>query len=517
VFRHTRACGREAHTPGIAPFSSQTSHELATLPGLIEVRASVKSEAAWGPLTAAALAGGFTFVGVELPLTPSGELATVRDAAAAGACCDYAIGVAATSEGTATTIEVAKLAADRDLFTLRVPAEAPAAAALPFATLTALVAGWPSVGPIVTLARGGDLAAMLFVAGLHDRRVHVSQVTSKEDIQLICAAKRKNSGITCDVSLYSLLFTSAQFVGEPASLPADLRLTADDQAALWQNLDAIDVFTAGTASALDDAEAARRLRSVLVFALSAVAAGRLKLEDLMMRFHENPARIFGRPAQTETSVVVEVDRVAAKLPEPLWAIPQRDPAVQPARGYVSRVVLRGRTVFLDGRLLATAGEGQPWRRDGTPPPAVAGGLTGGAAAATTTTATATGLESLGVAPATASAGTSAQGVTATTAPQASLPLQSSSSSSASTATTAVAASPAVAAAADVLGSPRTFAVGLSGPAPALGSYGATAMSGSSAALFTGAGVEAAGPTALSLPPAVLPTQRYVCPCVHAQG
>ena len=201
---------------------------------------------------------------------------------------------------------------------------------------------------------------------------------SKDDIALIRAAKAKNNGITCDVSLYSLLFSAAQLVGsDPAAaagLPEDVQLSGEDQAALWQNLDVVDVLTAGTACALDDDDVVRRLRYAMSFALTAVSSGRMSLADLTARFHDNPLRIFGRSPQGDTSVVVEIDRPAARVDGHLWPAAQREPQVQPTHGYVSRVIVRGRTFYLDGRMIAKPGEGQAWRVAES-----AGGVTAGSA------------------------------------------------------------------------------------------------------------------------------------------
>ena len=158
----------------VHPYDYRTSSELAVLPGFIEIT-SLKNESSWEKITSAALAGGFTFLAAEVPAAPDAPLLAARAAAAAHACSDYGFSLVAAADGSAPA-SVAQAVKERDVFALRLPSAAPAMG-LPFSTLMSVVAGWSAPGPIVTTSRGGDLAALLFVAGVSDRRVHVSQVT----------------------------------------------------------------------------------------------------------------------------------------------------------------------------------------------------------------------------------------------------------------------------------------------------------------------------------------------------
>jgi carbamoyl-phosphate synthase / aspartate carbamoyltransferase / dihydroorotase len=104
------------------------------------------------------------------------------------------------------------------------------------------------------------------------------------------------------------------------------------------------------------------LETALPLLLTAVAEGRLTIDDLVTRMHTNPRRIFGLPAQPETWV--EVD------PEATWEIRAAETHTRcawtpfegwQARGRVRRVVLRGREAYQDGQLLATPGSGADLR------------------------------------------------------------------------------------------------------------------------------------------------------------
>ena len=78
----------------------------------------------------------------------------------------------------------------------------------------------------------------------------------------------------------------------------------------------------------------------------------LPSQDIIARLHTNPIRIFNLPLQYETHVEVDLDEE--------WTIPAvvryskagwTPFAGMRVKGIVKRVVLRGRTVFVDGKVL----------------------------------------------------------------------------------------------------------------------------------------------------------------------
>jgi hypothetical protein len=94
--------------------------------------------------------------------------------------------------------------------------------------------------PIVTDTKTTALATLLLLASLHTRKLHVSSVTTAQDIRLIALSKKKGLAITCDVSVYSLSFSQADYP-ECKFLP-----TGRDQKALWEHLPFIGVFSIGS-------------------------------------------------------------------------------------------------------------------------------------------------------------------------------------------------------------------------------------------------------------------------------
>lgn len=98
---------------------------------------------------------------------------------------------------------------------------------------------------------------------------------------------------------------------------------------------------------------------MLPLLLTAVRAGRLTLDDLLLRCVANPRRIYGLPDQPDTYVEVDVDAMTtlrddAALTRVGWT-PFAGMAVY---GQVRKVVLRGATVLEHGQVLAAPGAGQ---------------------------------------------------------------------------------------------------------------------------------------------------------------
>jgi carbamoyl-phosphate synthase/aspartate carbamoyltransferase/dihydroorotase len=245
------------------------------------------------------------------------------------------------------------------------------------------MAHWPeTAGPIVAHAERQTLAAILFVAAINKRPVHIAHVSRKEEILLIRAAKERGFQVTCEVCPHHLLLTaeeaaeiagfrSAEGVFKPGRAEVRPRLaTAADRDALWENLEVIDCFATDHAPHLldekdgdDPPPGFPGLETMLPLLITAVLEGRLTLEDFATRLSDNPRRIFGLPEQPETWVEIDPDaryeiRAANQHTRCGWT-PFEGRQV---RGRVTRVVLRGEEAFRDGEVLAKPGTGQNVRQ-----------------------------------------------------------------------------------------------------------------------------------------------------------
>lgn len=334
----------------------KTSHAAYIFPGLIGVSVFVPgintaASKDVEDVTKASLGGGLTTAlilpfGKTSHLVDSVSLENARAQILKSAYCNFALSVAASSNGinnldSETQAEVKSLYIPYTLSDLRPKSQ--------ITTVAAHFAAWPPEKPIVTDARGPDLASVLLLANLHNRTIHVTDVRSQEDLLLISLSKAKQLRVTCDVSIYSLFYSRDDFKGSHC-LPSK-----EDQMGLWSNLDAVDVFSIGVvlhelASELNmDASPSTGIEDALPLLLTAVTDGRLTLADIQQRLHDNPVRIFGLPEQSHTQVEVIVNRrpIYSRRKCNSWSPVDRTKLT----GAVNRVVLHGQTVFLDGQLV----------------------------------------------------------------------------------------------------------------------------------------------------------------------
>lgn len=338
----------------------KTSHTTYTFPGLVNVCAFVPglvdtSTLDFTEATKASLGAGLTTIlivphGLHGSIVDESSLHFAHATATGAAHCNYALAVTATSTNVQDLDDEDLQAETKYLF---VPLDKSSARVTidSIAAVAAHFAAWPIDKPIITDAKGSDLASVLLLASLQNRSVHVTDVRGKEDLLLISLSKQKQLKVTCDVAVYSLFFTSEQWSNAPC-LPHQV-----DQDALWKNLDIIDVFSVGDIPyrlAVHLGQSVSPWSGVtetLPLLLSAVSDGRLTLDDIKKRLHDNPARIFALPDQAHTQVEVVVGRnVTIGKQATCWS--PLDSTV--VTGGVHRVSIHGQTIYLDGATFFTS-------------------------------------------------------------------------------------------------------------------------------------------------------------------
>ncbi|RDW69846.1 carbamoyl-phosphate synthase [Coleophoma cylindrospora] len=343
----------------VRSIDAQTSHRTVVLPGLINVAAFVPGIATPGShdlqtVTKASIAAGFTMIRI-MPLGLDGSVTDARALKAAqlnskrGAGCDYNFSVAATYSNADQISLVTG-----EVGSLFIPFNHLADNIKKVATVTAHFEAWPDFKPIVTDAKMTDLASVLLLASLHNRKIHVTSVTTKDDIKLIALSKAKGLKVTCDVSVYALFLSQDDFP-QATFLP-----TIKDQKALWEHMSDIDVFSVGSLpyqlaqAAGQKPDAAVGIADTLPLLFTAVADGRLTVDDIKIRLHDNPKEIFELHEQLGASVEVVADRPYTRAITPVWS-PFHGKTM---RGAVQRVVFQDKTACLDGELATDVIDGK---------------------------------------------------------------------------------------------------------------------------------------------------------------
>jgi carbamoyl-phosphate synthase/aspartate carbamoyltransferase/dihydroorotase len=326
----------------------------------------------WDSGTCAALAGGVTMLlampNTKPPVTDAATLSLALDAARSKARCDYTQFLGAGPENTRNVGDVALRAAGLKMYLDQTFGEL----RLDDMTLWQQhFQNWPKELPIVAHSESRSMAAVILMAAIYDRPVHIAHVSLREEILLIKAAKERGIKVTCEVCPHHLFLTKEDIpaISQGHAGRGEVRprlATKEDVNALWQNLDVIDCFATDHAPhTLAEKDSANPppgfpgLETMLPLLLTAIDAGRLTFDDLILRLHTNPKRIFSLPEQPETWVEVDENsryelRAAEMYSRCGWT-PFEGWQVQ---GRVTRVVLRGREAFKDGRVLVEPGYGK---------------------------------------------------------------------------------------------------------------------------------------------------------------
>jgi dihydroorotase-like cyclic amidohydrolase len=352
---------------------------MIKLPGLIDPHVHLREPGQtqkedWNSGTSAALAGGVTMVlampNTKPPIFNAATLDLVLGTAREKARCDYAQFLGAGPENTDwNKIEGLphraaglKMYLDSTFGELR----------LDDMTLWQVhFQNWPKNLPIVAHSESRSMAAVILMADIYDRPVHIAHISLKEEVLLIKAAKERGIKVTCEVCPHHLFLTKEAIPaisnGHPGRGEVRPRLaTKEDVDALWANLDIIDCFATDHAPhtlAEKDGEnpppGFPGVETLLPLLLTAVNQGRLTLDQFVQKSVINPRKIFSLPEQPETWVEVDENAAyelhAADMHSHCGWTPFEGWQV---KGRVTRVVLRGDEAFKDGKILVEPGYGR---------------------------------------------------------------------------------------------------------------------------------------------------------------
>jgi dihydroorotase-like cyclic amidohydrolase len=347
---------------------------MIKIPGLIDPHVHLREPGGshkedWDTGTSAALAGGFTTIlampNTKPPVTDKETLQIVLTAASVKARVDYAQFLGAGPDNLDVLEQLGpysaglKMYLDQTFGPLR----------LDDMTLwLEHFKHWPRDLPIVAHSEGRTMAAVILMAAIFDRSIHIAHVSLREEILLIRAAKEKGIKVTCEVAPHHLFLTNADIpsIGAGRSEVRPRLASQMDQDALWANLDVIDVFATDHAPhTLEEKDGENPppgypgLETALPLLLTAVKEHRLTMDDLILRMVTKPRKIFMIPEQPATWL--EID------PDARWEIHAKNTFTRcgwtpfegrKVKGQLKRVILRGKEVFYDGQVLAQPGFGK---------------------------------------------------------------------------------------------------------------------------------------------------------------
>uniref|UniRef100_A0A8C5SN20 Multifunctional protein CAD n=1 Tax=Laticauda laticaudata TaxID=8630 RepID=A0A8C5SN20_LATLA len=355
-----------------------TSQKLIRLPGLIDIHVHLREPGAthkedFKSGTAAALAGGITMVcampNTSPAITDASSFALMQKLAEAGARCDFALYVGASTDNAGSLGPVAGAAAGLKMYLNDTFSD------LKMDNVSLWMEHfekWPKHLPIVAHAEKQTVAAILMVAQLYQRPVHICHVARKEEILIIKAAKQKGIQVTCEVAPHHLFLCQEDLrrIGEGRGQVRPMLGTREDMEALWDNLDTIDCFATDHAPHTLEEKLGKEpppgfpgLETMLPLLLTAVSEGRLTVEDIVKRLYDNPRRIFGLPVQEDTYIEVDLEQEWLVPTHTAFSKSQWTPFEgMRVKGTVRRVILRGEVAYIDGQVLVSPGYGQDVRK-----------------------------------------------------------------------------------------------------------------------------------------------------------
>ncbi|KAK0425292.1 hypothetical protein QR680_009128 [Steinernema hermaphroditum] len=361
--------GRRPPTNSLVDAVSSAS--VCRLPGLIDVHVHMREpggehKETWESGTKAALAGGVTMLlampNTAPPCVSEDAFRLTEALASQKAVTDYALFLGATADNAAALPLIGDKSAGLKMYLNET------FAALKMDSVSHWIDhfnSFPANRPVVCHAEKQTLAAVLSVAQLTNRAVHICHVSGADEMRLIKMAKEKGWQVTCEVCPHHLIFSQSD-------LPEGIREvrprlgTAEDVKALWEHLDYIDCFATDhaphTAEEKNSAKVPPGFPGVeymLPLLLTFVAEGRLSMQQLVDRLHHNPMKIFNLPEQKDTYVEVDLNET--------WEIPASGGfskagwtpfAGRTVKGRVRSVVIRGEEAFVDGRVVVQPGFGR---------------------------------------------------------------------------------------------------------------------------------------------------------------
>lgn len=374
----------EGKQPLVNDLDCLTSFNIITLPGLIDVHVHVREPGGehkedFETATAAALAGGITFIGVMPNTTPpiidEQSLKMEQNLAQSKALCDYGLIVGATPTNakqlanlvqSGEPIMALKMYCNNTFGSLCMSNSA---------QWVAHFSSWPESVPICVHAEGHTVATAINFAQIYNKKLHVCHVSSAEEILLIKHGKSMGVSVTCEVAPHHLFLNEQNYRGPLAGVKPPL-MSPEDQRALWDNMDVIDCFATDHAPHLLEEKLGPNsppgfpgLETMLPLLLDEATKSssshgqthgrRLTIQQIVDKLYTNPKRIFNIPDQADTSIEIDLSQK--------WTIGHDRPFFsrsnwspfhgRTVRGRVIKVTIRGQVVFVDDKLLAEPGFG----------------------------------------------------------------------------------------------------------------------------------------------------------------
>ena len=343
----------------------KTTH-LIKLPGLVDVHVHLREPGGiqkedFESGTKAAIAGGYTQI-LDMPnnIPPTISVATLNQKiklASSRIYCDIGFNFGATS----SSIKFFPKVYDK-VFGLKVYMNQTTGPLLIDKNLDRelVFKSWQSPLPIMVHAQDETVEDAIQLARKFKKRIHICHTTG-DQLPSIFKAQKEGLEISTEVCPHHLFLTENDIkkLG-PLGIMKPPLTSKYNQKKLWDNIDKIDMISTDHAphtleekyEQSDPKFGVPGLETTLPLMISAVFQKRITLDRLVKMLTINPRKIFKLPNQPKTFIFVDTSKTFKISDENLFTKCHWTPFKgMDGRGKVVKVVLRGLTIFENGRFI----------------------------------------------------------------------------------------------------------------------------------------------------------------------
>jgi dihydroorotase-like cyclic amidohydrolase len=343
--------------------------EIIRLPGLIDIHVHLRDPGQthkedFYTGTSAALAGGYTTV-LDMPnnaepITTPERLAQKIKIAQTKTVTDIGFHYGSLGDNLDTFDQVKDTVTGLKLYLNKTTGGYLLDASL----LKKIYEAWPQ-NKIILLHAEEDVidVAIESLKGLN-RPIHVCHMPSREILQKIIDAKKAGMPVTCGVCAHHLFLNEedSERLGVYGRMLPSLK-SREDQDFLWDNLEYIDVFESDHAphtrqEKIDGIFGIPGLETTLPLLLTAEKQGKITREQIIDKCHTTPAKMFNISTDDSTYTEVELGEFVIREEYHKTKCGWSAFNGMTVNAKVVRTVLRGKTVFEKGKILAAPGSGK---------------------------------------------------------------------------------------------------------------------------------------------------------------
>lgn len=230
-----------------------------------------------------------------------------------------------------------------------------------------IFAKWNSLKPILLHAEDDAVAYVIEMVRQTGKKVHFCHISTASDLKQIVQAKEDGLPISCGVTPHHLFLTEpdAKTLGPFGKMKPPLR-SKKDVNFLWKNLHVIDAIESDHAPHTVSEKQSENppygvpgLETTLPLLLTAVSEKRLNIEDTIRLCYTNPSKIFNVKQQSNTYVEIDLHTKYQILDTNLFTKCSWSPFNGwGVKGKITKVILRGKPVFENDRILVKPGFGK---------------------------------------------------------------------------------------------------------------------------------------------------------------